>query len=75
MKCPKCSTRMIKQDDSFSHEFGTEIIIYALCPKCEHTTSDLSDEDMILLDDEATKDYLSLGNTLTDLDMETDDLI
>ena len=33
-KCPKCGAQTYLQDDSFSHEFGTESIIYPECPKC-----------------------------------------
>lgn len=36
MICPKCeSGNVILVDDSFSHEFGTEIIKYWLCEDCE----------------------------------------
>ena len=34
MKCPKCDGSLIFQDDSFSHEFGTEIIHFYYCESC-----------------------------------------
>ena len=35
MKCPKCkSTRVTMIDDSFDHEFGTEVIKYPVCNAC-----------------------------------------
>ena len=41
MKCPNCnSDNIIIQDDSFSHEFGTEEIIYPVCDDCGYSDDD-----------------------------------
>ncbi len=35
IKCPKCNSNDVTlEDDSFTHEFGTEIIKYYLCNNC-----------------------------------------
>jgi len=45
MICPKCkSENVVFQDDSFSHEFGTEVIKYYLCEDCENDW-DCEDEE------------------------------
>lgn len=41
MKCPKCeSHKIVIQDDSFSHEFGVEVIKYPVCDDCGYGEQD-----------------------------------
>jgi len=35
MKCPDCNEELEFVDDSFDHEFGTEIIQYYYCNNCD----------------------------------------
>lgn len=34
---PACDHEWVYQDDSFDHEYGTEVIRYWLCEKCGET--------------------------------------
>jgi len=35
--CPNCiDKKLILQDDSFSHQFGTEIIKFFYCESCDY---------------------------------------
>ncbi len=34
--CPKCNNNLVYQDDSFNHEFGTEIIQFYYCEYCDY---------------------------------------
>jgi len=36
MKCPNDNTELIFQDDSFSHEFGTEVKRFYYCEECNY---------------------------------------
>lgn len=35
--CPNCvDKKLVYQDDSFNHEFGTETIVYYYCEHCDY---------------------------------------
>ena len=36
-KCPNDGTKLIFEDESFSHEFGTKEIKYYWCPNCDYS--------------------------------------
>jgi len=37
MICPKCKSKnIVFQDDSFDHEFGTEVIKFYYCEDCDY---------------------------------------
>ena len=38
--CPYCETSMIYQDDSFDHEFGTQVQTFYYCEDCEYTQNE-----------------------------------
>jgi len=39
--CPKCKSENVRiEDDSFEHEFGTEIIKYPVCNECDYQDDD-----------------------------------
>ncbi len=58
MKCPKCkSTRVTMIDDSFDHEFGTEVIKYPVCNSCGFC----DDEDKLELTDWEDSDAIVLN--------------
>jgi len=45
MKCPKCKIDLVYSDDSFSHDFGTEIIQFYYCENCDYQI----DKDEVVL--------------------------
>ena len=60
MKCPKCNSRDVYiEDDSFSHEFGTEVVKYPVCNCCG-----FDDEDNKYEKEDWEKDDILQGDCL-----------